>query len=227
MTASKHLRGIVIAGALAAVALGLGSVTLAMNQSDSHASTSPVILKHVHHVHPAVTTKPKAKAKVAVKKPIVTKARKPAAAPEPKAKPKPKPKPDPNYTAALAAGLPADVAHALAAAPVVVVQLSSATDPIAALAAADAKAGAKLAGAQFVEVNVDKNGGPVQSLTRALGSLPDAPATLVYVRPSTVFLTLTGYNDRTTVQQAVANAEATLPPPTTGTAKPGPARVSA
>jgi hypothetical protein len=68
-----------------------------------------------------------------------------------------------------------------------------------------------------VQVGVDTNGGEVQALTRALGQLPDAPATLVYMRPTSVFVTLSGYNDRTVVQQAVTNAKATLVPSTSST----------
>lgn len=239
MTASTHLRGIVIAGVLAAIALGLGFVTMAMNQSSPHASP-PVIVSHVHHhvaapskrtVSSAKTAKTAA-SKVAVSKVAVSKAAKRVAKapmkvkaeavkakPVVKAKPKPVAKPDSNYLAAVAGGLPKDIAHALAASPVVVVQLTSATDPIAELAAGDAQAGAKLAGAPYVKVSIDRNGGDVQALTRALGQLPDAPATFVYMRPGSIFVTLTGYNDRTVVEQAVANAKATLVP-STGTAAP-------
>jgi hypothetical protein len=34
----------------------------------------------------------------------------------------------------------------------------------------------------------------------------------VYVRPATLSVTLTGFNDRTVVEQAVADALASLPP---------------
>ena len=205
MKSSPHLRGIVIAGVLAAVALGLGFVTLAMNQSTSHASTNVVLpLKDRHQPKPtvkaaALKTQPKA---------------------EPKAKPKPaKPKVDPNFAAARAAGLPVVVARALAGSPVVVVQLTSAADPVAQIAADEAKSGAKLAGAAYVEISIDRDGGPVQTLTRLLGTLPDAPASLVYTRPGTASTTLTGFNDRTVVEQAVADAFASLPPkPVTTTA---------
>lgn len=193
MNASPHLRGIVIAGVLAAVALALGFVTLAMNQTASRASTPKVILpfKDRHH-----------SAKVAASKVAAAKvAAKPA-----------KPKVDPNYAAAVAAGLPAVVAKALAASPVVVVQLTSAADPVAQLAAGEAKSGAALSGAAYVEVGVDRDGGAVEALTRALGTLPDAPASLVYIRPATLSLTLTGFNDRTVVEQAVADAFGSLPP---------------
>lgn len=219
MSANPHLRGIVIAGVLAAVALALGFVTLAMNQSASHAASTKVIvpLKDRH--------KGTAAAKVTAAKaaPAKAKAGKVKAAPAKPAKPA-KPKVDPNYAAALAAGLPADIAHGLAAAPVVVVQLTSVSDPVAKLADAEAKSAAQLAGAAYVEVSIDHDGGPVEKLTRLLGTLPSAPASLFYVRPGTAPVTLDGFNDRTVVEQAIADALASLPPkpasPTTTTSVP-------
>jgi hypothetical protein len=115
---------------------------------------------------------------------------------------------NPNFTAALKAGLPRSVAHALAAHPVAVVQLTSQGDQIAKLALGEARVGAALAGAALVSVDVDGNGGDVEVLTRLLGELPIAPATLVYLRPATLYVTLPGFNDRTIIQQAAANANA-------------------
>lgn len=196
MGGSTHLRGIVIAGVLAAVALGLGFVTLAMNQTASRASatTRHVVLPLKHRV-PATAAAAKAataKAATATAKPVK--------------------KVDPNLTAALAAGLPLTVAKALAASPVAVVQLSSASDSVAQLAAGEAKSGAGLAGAAYVVLNIDRDGGPVEKLTRLLGSLPAAPASLVYARPGKLVVTLAGFNDRTIVEQAVADALASVPP---------------
>ena len=51
------------------------------------------------------------------------------------------------------------------------------------LATRETKAGARLAGASFVRVSVDHDGGDASALTALLGKLPAAPATLVYVRP--------------------------------------------
>ena len=49
VAATAHLRGIVIAGALAALALALGFVTLAMNQTTSKAATHTIVpLKDRH-----------------------------------------------------------------------------------------------------------------------------------------------------------------------------------
>jgi hypothetical protein len=185
----------VIAGVLAAVALALGFVTLAMNQTASNAAAPAITpLKLRHHA----TTTTAAKPQVVKKKKHVVRV-------------------DPNFTAALKAGLPRSVARALAAHKVAVVQLTSQGDQVAQLALGEARAGAGLAGVSFVPVDVDGNGGAVEVLTRLLGKLPVAPATFVYIRPGTLYVTLTGFNDRTIIQQAAANAAA---PSTTTTAAP-------
>jgi hypothetical protein len=192
MTGSVHLRGIMIAGALAALALALGFLTLSMNQSASRAAVHTVLpLKQRHASTGATATAAAAKLATAAKPRV-----------------KPKPKPNPILVAALQAGLPRSVGQALAARPVVVVQLTSSGDRVAKLANGEAKAGAALAGASFVQVDVDKDGGDVETMTRLLGKLPMAPATLVYARPALLYVTLSGFNDRTTIQQAAANASA-------------------
>jgi hypothetical protein len=201
VTGSAHLRGIVIAGVLAAVALGLGFVTLAMNQSASHATPPTIIPLHLrHHVATARRTAS------ATTSHVVKKA---SAAKKAPAKKKPRVvQVNANFTAALKAGLPRSVALALAAHPVAVVQLTSQGDDVAKLASDEARAGAALGGAAFVTIDVDANGGAVEVLTRLFGKLPVAPATLVYIRPATLYVTLQGFNDRTVVQQAAANAGA-------------------
>lgn len=188
MTASVHARGIVIAGALAALALALGFVTLAMNQTASQAAP-----------HTVIPLKDRAKSPgsiPAMKQPAVVKAKAAVR------------RPDANLVAALKAGLPRPVAEALAKQPVVVVELWSNRDPVGKLAAGEAEAGAALGGAAFVGVNVDTDGGAAGVLTTALGSLPTAPAALVYTRPAKLVTTLPGFNDRTAVQQAVSSAAA-------------------
>ena len=179
MAASAHLRGIVIAGVLAVVALGLGMVTLAMNQSSSSAATHKVL---------SLKQRGLSTAKHVATKKVHHKA------------------PDVHLVAALKAGLPRSVAVALAAKPVVVVTLTSAADSVAGLSMHEAQAGARLAGASFVSVGVDRDGGDASQLTALLGDLPTAPATLVYVRPGTLFVQLPGFNDRTVVQQAAHTA---------------------
>jgi hypothetical protein len=198
VTGSVHLRGIVIAGVLAAVALALGFVTLAMNQTASNAATPAITPLKLRHHAVAGTTASATKPQVVKKKPVV--------------------RVDPNFTAALKAGLPRSVARALAAHPVAIVQFTSQGDEVAKLALGEARVGATLAGATLVQVAVDGNGGAVEVLTRLLGKLPIAPATLVYVRPATLYVTLPGFNDRTIIQQAAANAAA--PSTTTATTAP-------
>jgi hypothetical protein len=198
----------VIAGALAALALALGFVTLGMNQTASQAAPRTILpLKARHHSAGA------AKTSVAKKH---TAAKAAAAKASAKASAKPKQnvaikRPNPNLVAALKAGLPRSVAEALAKRPVVVVELWSKNDPVGLLSAGEAQAGAALAGAAFVGVNVDQDGGAISVLTRALGKIPVAPAALVYTRPATLSITLPGFNDRTAVQQAVSSA-ATIQP---------------
>jgi hypothetical protein len=180
----------VLAGALAALALALGFVTLAMNQTASHATVHTIIPLKDRHPGASSLAKAtvKAPAKPGRKAPVL----------------------DPNFVAAKQAGLPVSVAHALAKAPVAVVEVTSAQDPVAELSATEAKQGAADAGAAYVAVNVDDNGGAAATLTRLLGQLPDAPATLVYVRPAHLYVTLPGFNDRTAVEQAAASAAMTV-----------------
>lgn len=200
VSGSTHLRGIAIAGALAALALAGAFLTFAMNQDASKAATPPTILP-LKDRHPAM-------AKVA---PKVTPATTVAAKAKPKVKAKPKPPPvDPNLKAALAAGLPRTIAEGLAQSPVAVVELSSDEDTVSEQATAEAKAGAQLGGAAFVSLDVDKDSTTVQALARLLEQVPDAPAALIYTRPATLALTLTGYVDQTVVAQAVANADPAL-----------------
>jgi hypothetical protein len=176
----------VIAGALATLALALGLVTLAMNQSASKAAPPHTVLSLTQRRLQSAGTK-----KTAVVAHV-------------KAAPL-----DPNLVAALKAGLPRSLARALAAHPVVVVELGSTQDPVSELASGEAQAGAALANASYVSVDVDRDGGDASTLTRALGQLPVAPAALIYQRPATLYVTLPGFNDRTTVQQAAANAALT------------------
>jgi hypothetical protein len=178
----------VIAGVLAALALALGFVTLAMNQTASNAAAPPITPLKLRHHAVAGATAAATKPQVVKKKHSV--------------------RFDPNFVAALKAGLPRSVARALAARPVAVVQFTSQGDEIAKLALGEARAGAALAGAAIVPVAVDGDGGSVEVLTRVLGKLPMAPATLVYVRPGNLYVSLPGFNDRTIIQQAAANAVA-------------------
>jgi hypothetical protein len=192
---SPHLRGIVIAGALAVVALALGFVTLAMNQSSSSAAPHTVLSLKARHLASTKSAKPTAKP--VKRKPLNV-----------------------NLVAALKAGLPRSIARGLAAHRVTVVALSSSTDSVATLATRETEAGAHLGGASFVRVSVDHDGGDASALTALIGKLPAAPATLVYIRPGTLYVQMPGFNDKTTVQQAARNAARA---PAGSTAAPPPA----
>jgi hypothetical protein len=213
VTVTPQLKAILIAGGLAALALVLGFFTLSMNQSSSNAAP-PTILPLKERTHAGASKT----------------ASKPAVKATAKAKPrvKPKPKPNPIVVAAVTAGLPKSVALQLGTKRAVVVALFSSSDEVDGLARAEAASGAALAGAGFVAVDVDADKDSA-TLTRTLGALPPAPATLVYTRPATVYITLPGFNDRTTVQQAAASALAapagspSAPAPTPAPAVPAPA----
>jgi hypothetical protein len=107
-------------------------------------------------------------------------------------------------TAALKAGLPVPLARALGQHNVVVVSLYNPYSEVDGISFAEARAGAQLAGSGFVPLNVLSNA-EVGKLTELLGLLPD-PGVLVYVRPSTLAIKLSGFADKETVAQAVQNA---------------------
>lgn len=182
LPASPHLRAIVIAGALAAVALALGFVTLGMNQAGSAAAPHTVLSLKQRRLAGAHGAKPVVAKKVAHKAP------------------------NRDLVAALRLGLPRMVAQGLAASRVTVVSLTSAGDSVAAQSLDEARAGAKAADASFEPINVDGNNALMSQLTAALGGLPVAPATIVFVRPGKVFVKLAGFNDRTVVEQAARSA---------------------
>jgi len=124
-----------------------------------------------------------------------------------------------HLVAALKLGLPRSIARGLADHRVTVVALTSTTDSVATLATRETESGARLAGASFVRVSVDHDGGDASALTALIGKLPSAPATLVYVRPGTLYLQMDGFNDKTTVQQA-AHTASRAPAGTTATPAP-------
>lgn len=117
------------------------------------------------------------------------------------AAPRPAPKlPEP------ATGLPVAIDNALANHELVVVSLVVPGARVDALAAAEARAGAKLAGVGFLALNV-LNESVARSLLKKLGALED-PSLLLVRRGGEVALQLNGFVDRDTVAQAAANASA-------------------
>ena len=118
---------------------------------------------------------------------------------KPKVRPAPKPVP-------VLPGLPPNLAAALRKHELVVVSLYDPQARVDRISLAEASAGAELAQAGFVPLNVlrQDEAGP---LMRQLGVLPD-PAVLVYRRPGKLVARFDGFADRDTVAQAVANAAA-------------------
>ncbi len=145
------------------------------------ASTAPVATPRKHS---ATKTKPAAARALAQKAPMKRAA---AAA-----------------AAALAAGLPAPVARALGQHSTVVISLYNPYSEVDGIAFAEARAGAHLAGVGFVPLNVLSKA-QVGKLTEQLGLLPD-PGLLVYVRPATLVVKISGFADKETVAQAAQNA---------------------
>lgn len=103
-------------------------------------------------------------------------------------------------------GLPPDVAHALRYSRVVVVSLYVGQAAGDSAAVAEARAGARAAGAGFVALNVgnDKKATSVAGLAGAAS----APAMLVVRRPGKVLTQISGPLDSAVVQQAAHNAGA-------------------
>lgn len=121
------------------------------------------------------------------------------AAPAPVAKPKPVAKPEVPPS-----GFPLALDRALREHAVVVVSLVVPGARVDELAAAEARAGAKLGGAGFLALNV-LNEDVARALLTKLDGAQD-PSLLVVERPGRVALELEGFVDRETVAQAAANA---------------------
>ena len=105
-------------------------------------------------------------------------------------------------------GLPWAIADALKAHEVVVVSLVAPQPEVDALSSAEAAAGAKLARAGFVRVNVFSQA-QTKPLVAKLGVLKN-PSVLVFTRSGEVNVRLDGFADRQTVAQAADNAAQSL-----------------
>jgi hypothetical protein len=203
MTVSPPVRIAAIVGLLAAFALGAGFML--MGHGGGETATPHVINKHPFGLR-GKTAKPAAKSATPAKArtgaqaaPVVHKA----------------PARPPAEAAALAAGLPPRIAHALGQSRVVVVEISNPTSEVDAIAFAEAKAGAALAGVPFVPLNVLSQA-DVGKLTEQFGqTLPD-PGLFVYVRPAKIAFRFDGFVDKETVAQAAHNAAAGLTTVTSG-----------
>jgi hypothetical protein len=184
--------------ALAGVAaLGLGAFMLTMGRSPSGASQASLgTIKPLHPVRKPGThgTLRETLAKPRSHAPAHAHAKPKAPAPK-KVTPKP---------LALEPGLPPEVAAALRKHELVVVSLFDPQARVDRISLAEASAGAKVAHAGFVPLNVlrQRQAGP---LMRQLGVVPD-PSVLVYRRPGELVARFDGFADRDTVAQAVVNA---------------------
>jgi len=201
LTLSPPVRYAALLGLLAAVLLGGGMMF--MGHSGSSTATAPHVIKHhpfgpgvkktststAKKATPATTTKPKA-----ASTPKVV-----AAATAPKAAEKPS-----ATVTALALGIPGPIATALGKHAIVVVSLYNPYSEVDGIAFAEARAGAQMARAGFVPLSVLSQA-QVGKLTESLGLLPD-PGLLVYTRPGTLVVRISGFADKETVAQAAQNA---------------------
>jgi hypothetical protein len=179
-----------------------GGLMMLGRKSDSSTAAPPVVLKH-HPFGPGVKKhSPTHRARVATSKPVathVTAKKKVVPAVH-----KQKPAPSPWRLAALSAGLPASLAHALGEHRVVVVELYDPQSETDAIAYAEAQAGAQSAGAGFLPLSV--LGPDVNKLTQKFGEVLPDPGLLVYTRPATLAVRIDGFADKDTVAQAATNA---------------------
>jgi hypothetical protein len=190
-TLSPPVRYAALLGLLAAVLIGGGTTMLGRGE--------PEATTHAINPHP-FGAKPKPAATAPTAKPSTAKP-KPAATSQPVRKP---PVKRAAVAAALAAGLPAPLANALGRHRTVVVSLYNPYSQVDGIAFAEARAGAQLAGAGFVPLNVLSKA-QVGKLTEQLGLLPN-PGLLVYVRPARLAARFSGFADKETVAQATQNA---------------------
>lgn len=185
--------------ALVAVLVAVAGALLMFTTGRSTDTIAPVALPAKAKVAPAPAAKAKplvtkaTKAKAATAKPKTTLARAAASVPRPAPK-----VPEP------ATGLPVAIDNALASHEVVVVSLVVPGARVDELAAAEARSGAKLAGAGFLALNV-LNEDVAHALLIKLDGLQD-PSLLVVTRGGKVAVQLNGFVDRDTVAQAAASA---------------------
>ena len=174
--------------AVVIVLVGLGGMLAMRTMSPSAEASAPI-------PQPAQAAAPLKKA--------ATQPAKAAAAPKPAPAPAAKPKPPVNPVVP-PSGFPVVVDRALQQHRVVVLSLVVPGARVDELAAAEAKAGAKLGGAGFLALNV-LNERVARALLAKLDSVQD-PSVLVVKRSGDVAVELTGFVDRETVAQAAASA---------------------
>lgn len=174
--------------AILIVLVGLGGM-LALRTMGPSVDETPI-------AQPVPRAQPSTPAKAA---PQPAKAVAGAPTPAPKAKPKPVVNPVVPPT-----GFPVVVDKALRKNAIVVVSLTVPGARVDELAAAEAESGARLSGAGFLALNV-LNESVARAVLAKLGGSEDA-SVLVLKRSGEVALALSGFADRETIAQAVANA---------------------
>jgi len=201
LTLSPPVKIAALCGLLAVLLIPGGLMFMGRSSGDSVASTA--LVTH-HPFGPGVTSTKKTAtppAQITPKThkatPAKTKKHVPVAPPQPVVD-------SAAVQAALTAGLPAPLAEALGRHGAVVVSLYDPYSQVDGIAFAEARAGAALAGVGFVPLNVLSQA-QVGKLTAQLGLLPD-PGLLVYVRPATLAVKISGFADKDTVAQAAQNA---------------------
>lgn len=193
MSLDPRVRILAAAGFAAMLAL-LGGFMLLGGGGSSSSAAVPVI-KPLHPVkkHVAATATPKAKAP---SKKVLAKARVKRKA----------------HVPAVIGGMPSALALALRSHSVVVVSLYTPDSSVDAMATEEARHGAEVAHVGFVAFSVADEK-VVSPLTSLLTGAPtpadrvlDGPATLVFIRPNSLFVRLNGFADRDTIAQAATNA---------------------
>ena len=206
LTVSPQIRVLALVGLLLAV--GFGGAMRVMGGGDSATETAIVPARNAAVAHTKdVAAKAGARARATAK--AATPAAKAKAAPattrSAPAKVAAKPARGAERKAPVAAaGLSQALSAALAANPTVVAVVFNPQANVDAIAFAEARAGAALAGAGFVGLSVLSRA-DVAKLTEELGVLPD-PAVLVFTRPATLSARIDGFADKETVAQAAQNA---------------------
>jgi hypothetical protein len=189
--------------AVLATVLLVGGMTFMGPNAEDTSFDEPVVLPKKKESALAVPKAPEKTAAKADKSATVEKSTlkaKTAVAAKPAPKPKPKPVVAEN-------GLPTALVSALAANAVVVVMLFDDAAKVDPLARDEAEAGAKLAGAGYVELDVTRDQKASEALMLKLGTVLRAPMTLFYIRPGDLAVRLDGFRDRETVAQAAVNAQ--------------------
>jgi hypothetical protein len=207
LTLSPAVKIFALLSVLATLALGAGMFVLGPAEEDVAIDEAALVseIKLAKKTANAAGTRTKVSATATKPKPAKAAAKsaaKPAAKPAAKA-PKATPKPKPLVAAN---GLPTTIVSALRSSPIVVVSLFDDAAKIDPMAHDEAQAGAKLANAGFVALDVTRDQKAAEALMLKFGAVLRAPMVLFFGRSGELELALDGFRDRDTVAQAALNA---------------------